>query len=172
MADRRLIAYGSAAAVFALDRTTKRLVETHISFEDSIRVIPGFFDIVHSQNRGVAFGIFNDSAFQWRTTLLVAASLVAVVVVSWILRRPGRLDRCTFWGLHRIRPGHRFSVVLSRRLPVAGVQRRRLGHRGGKPADPHRHGASEAAGVPCFLRSSTSGFCTFTPMECCWRWHS
>jgi signal peptidase II len=62
-------------------------------------VIPGFFDIVHSQNRGVAFGIFNDSAFQWRTTLLVAASLVAVVVVSWILRRPGRLDRCTFWGL-------------------------------------------------------------------------
>jgi signal peptidase II len=99
MADRRLIAYGSAAAVFALDRTTKRLVETHISFEDSIRVIPGFFDIVHSQNRGVAFGIFNDSAFQWRTTLLVAASLVAVVVVSWILRRPGRLDRCTFWGL-------------------------------------------------------------------------
>jgi len=33
------------------------------------------------------------------TVLLVVASLSAVVVVSWILRRPAGLDRCTFWGL-------------------------------------------------------------------------
>ena len=37
------------------------------------KVIPGFFDIVHSENRGVAFGIFNDSTSEWRTTLLVVA---------------------------------------------------------------------------------------------------
>jgi signal peptidase II len=99
MADRRAIAYGSAAALFALDRITKRLVETGLSAEDTLKIIPGFFDIVYSRNRGVAFGIFNDSAFQWRTLLLVVASLSAVVVVSWILRRPAGLDRCTFWGL-------------------------------------------------------------------------
>jgi signal peptidase II len=99
MVDRRWIAYGSAAAVFVLDRLTKHLVETRLGFEDTVKVIPGFFDIVRSQNRGVAFGIFNDSAFQWRTALLVGASLIAAVVVSWILRRPARLDRCTFWGL-------------------------------------------------------------------------
>ncbi len=99
MADRRLIAYGSAAAVFALDRITKYLVETRMGMEDTIKVIPGFFDIVRSQNRGVAFGIFNDSAFQWRTALLIAASLIAVVVVSWILRKPESLDRRAFWGL-------------------------------------------------------------------------
>jgi len=99
MADRRIIAYGSAAAVFALDRLTKHLVETRIGMEDTIKVIPGFFDIVRSQNRGVAFGIFNDSAFQWRTALLVAAALIAVVVVSWILRRPDGLSRRAFWGL-------------------------------------------------------------------------
>src|SRR5208283_119804 len=99
MADKRWIAYGSAVAVLALDRLTKRLVETRLSFDDTLKVIPGFFDIVHSQNRGVAFGIFNDSAFQWRTALLVLASLAAAVVVSWILRRPAGLDRCMFWGL-------------------------------------------------------------------------
>jgi signal peptidase II len=99
MVDRRAIAYGSAVALFALDRITKRLVETRLSAEDTLKVIPGFFDIVYSRNRGVAFGIFNDSAFQWRTLLLVVASLAAVVVVSWILRRPAGLDRCTFWGL-------------------------------------------------------------------------
>jgi signal peptidase II len=99
MVDRRLIGYGAALAVFALDRITKRLVETRLSFDDTVRVIPGFFDIVHSQNRGVAFGIFNDSAFQWRTALLVTAALAAVVVVSWMLRNAARMDRCTFWGL-------------------------------------------------------------------------
>lgn len=99
MVDRRWLAYGSAAAVFALDRLTKRLVETRLGFEDTVKVIPGFFDIVHSQNRGVAFGIFNDSAFQWRTALLVAVSLAAVGAVSWILRHPARLSRCAFWGL-------------------------------------------------------------------------
>jgi signal peptidase II len=98
MVDRRWIAYGAAAAVFALDRLTKLLVEARIGFEDTVKVIPGFFDIVHSQNRGVAFGIFNDSAFEWRTALLVVASLAAVVV-SWILRHPERLDRRMFWGL-------------------------------------------------------------------------
>jgi lipoprotein signal peptidase len=38
-------------------------------------VIPGFFDIVRAQNRGVAFGMFNDSTFEWRTTLLVLVSV-------------------------------------------------------------------------------------------------
>ena len=99
MVDRRWIGYGAAGAVFALDRITKRLVEARIGFEDTVKVIPGFFDLVHSQNRGVAFGVFNDSSFEWRTALLVAASLAAAVVVSWILRHPARLDRCTFWGL-------------------------------------------------------------------------
>src|ERR1035438_9175730 len=99
MADRRWTAYGCAAAVFALDRLTKRLVETRLSFDDTVKVIPGFFDIVHSQNRGVAFGLFNESTFQWRTAIMVLAALVAVVVVSWILRRPARLNRGTFWGL-------------------------------------------------------------------------
>ena len=48
-------------------------------------MIPGFFDIVNSQNRGVAFGILNDSTSEWRTTLLVVASIAAVVLVSVVL---------------------------------------------------------------------------------------
>ena len=51
----RLKAFGAAAAVFALDRLTKCIVETHVSFGDTCTVIPGFFDIVRAQNRGVAF---------------------------------------------------------------------------------------------------------------------
>ena len=77
MADLRLKAFGGARPVFVLDRLTKWIIESRLSFFDTHKVIPGFFDIVRSQNRGVAFGIFNDSTSEWRTTLLVIASVAA-----------------------------------------------------------------------------------------------
>ena len=55
MADQRAIAYATAAVVFALDRFTKWLIESHVRAYDTIRVIPGFFNIVHSENSGMAF---------------------------------------------------------------------------------------------------------------------
>ncbi len=105
MADVRLKAYGAAAAVFALDRVTKWIIDTRVSFLDTYRVIPGFFDIVRSQNRGVAFGIFNESTSEWRTTLLVIASLAAIVVVSVMLWKAQRMDRLSLWGLALILGG-------------------------------------------------------------------
>ncbi len=99
MDDLRWKAYGAAAAIFALDRVTKWLIDTRLTFFDTYKVIPGFFDIVRSQNKGVAFGMFNDSTSEWRTTLLVLASLAAVVVVSVMLWNARKLDRLSFWGL-------------------------------------------------------------------------
>jgi|SRR5271157_630062 len=99
MADLRLKAYGAAALVFALDRLTKWIIETRVSFFDSYPVIPGFFDIVRSQNRGVAFGLFNDSTSEWRTTLLVVASVAAVGLVTIMLWNASRLDRLSLCGL-------------------------------------------------------------------------
>jgi signal peptidase II len=105
MADLRVKAYGAAGAVFALDRLTKMIVERRVSFFDTYKVIPGFFDIVRSQNRGVAFGIFNDSTSEWRTTLLVIASMAAVVLVSVMLWNARRMDRWSIWGFALILGG-------------------------------------------------------------------
>jgi signal peptidase II len=105
MADLRLKAYGIAAAVFALDRLTKRLIETRVTFLDSFKVIPGFFDIVRSENSGVAFGLFNDSTSEWRTVLLIAAALAAVGLVGALLWRPDRLDRLSLTGFALILGG-------------------------------------------------------------------
>jgi signal peptidase II len=105
MADIRWKAYGASAGVFALDRLTKWIVDTHVSAVDTYRVIPGFFDIVRSQNRGVAFGIFNDSTSEWRTTLLIIASIAAVVAVSAMLWTAPRLDRFSVAGLALILGG-------------------------------------------------------------------
>lgn len=101
----RLKGYGLAALVALLDRITKWIVETRVGFFDTYRVIPGFFDIVHSQNRGVAFGLFNDSTSEWRTTLLVIFSVAAVAAVAYMVWRPEKLDRASFWGFSLILGG-------------------------------------------------------------------
>ncbi len=105
MADLRTKAYGAAAAVFAVDRLTKWLVESRISDSDVYRVIPGVFEIIRSENRGVAFGIFNDSSFEWRTALLALIAAIAVVVISVILWRPQRVDRTSLWALSLVLGG-------------------------------------------------------------------
>ncbi|HUB82070.1 MAG TPA: signal peptidase II [Bryobacteraceae bacterium] len=109
--DLRLKAYGTAAGVLAFDRLTKWLIETRVSFFDPLKVIPGFFDIVRSENRGVAFGLFNDTTSEWRTLVLVLLSLAAVVGVSILLWRPERLDRLTRWGFALILGGAAGNVV-------------------------------------------------------------
>jgi signal peptidase II len=105
MVDLRWKAYGTAALIFAVDRFTKWLVETNVSAMDIYHVIPGFFDIVHSENRGVAFGILNDSTSEWRTTMLVVLAGAAVVFVAAMLWNAQRLDRASFWGLSLILGG-------------------------------------------------------------------
>jgi signal peptidase II len=105
MPELRLKAYGLAAVVMILDRLTKWIIETRVGFFDTYKVIPGFFDIVHSQNRGVAFGLFNDSTSEWRTALLIAFSVAAVLAVAAMLWRPEKLDRASFWGFTLILGG-------------------------------------------------------------------
>ena len=105
MADPRVLAYGMAAGVLALDRLSKWIVESNVSALDTVRVIPGLFNIVHSENRGMAFGILNDSTNEWRTTLLLVLSAAAVVFVAAMLWNARRLDRSSFWGLTLILGG-------------------------------------------------------------------
>ena len=105
MADARFKLYGLAAAAFALDRLSKWIIETYVSAFDVHKVIPGFFDIVNSQNRGVAFGILNDSTSAWRTVVLIVFTAAALVLVASLLWRPGRFDRLSAMGLALILGG-------------------------------------------------------------------
>lgn len=106
MVDVRLKAYSAAGAVFLLDRVTKWMIEAHVSFLDTVQVIPGFFDIVHTENHGVAFSLFNDSTSEWRTALLVLFSLVAVAIVGGFIQlRAKRMDRVSVAGFALILGG-------------------------------------------------------------------
>src|SRR5437879_12381294 len=90
---RGLTCYGLSAAVFALDRITKRIIEARVSVLDTHTVIPGFFDIVHARNRGAAFSMFADSNSPWRPFFLIGLSLAALILVAGFLRIASRLER-------------------------------------------------------------------------------
>lgn len=86
-------------SAFALDRWTKHLVETSLSFFDTKKVVPGFFDIVRSQNPGVAFGLFSQSNLRFRTVILIGFSCVAILILAVLLTRIRRWDRSTGLGV-------------------------------------------------------------------------
>ena len=94
-----------AVGVLALDRFTKRLVAKDIPLHDSIPVIKHVFYITHVENRGAAFGLFNDSPAPWKIALLVMFSIVALVIVSALLWRSSHAMTATAVGLSLILGG-------------------------------------------------------------------
>ena len=75
-------------AVVLVDRLTKLYIRSHFSLWDIYRIIPGFFNIVHTENPGAAFGMLSDSPSQWRGVLLVGVSLVVMAIIAVMLWRP------------------------------------------------------------------------------------
>jgi signal peptidase II len=84
----RLLPVAIALPVFVLDRLTKIWIENNVSAYDSFHVIPGFFDIVHTKNRGAAFGMFAEGDSPLRTFLLIGVSVAVLVFITVALLRP------------------------------------------------------------------------------------
>ena len=80
-----------ALLIVLLDRWTKHLAATRIAMYAHIQIIPGFFRLTHTENTGAAFSLFADSPSHWKTGLLIAFSVVAMIVVVallWKQQRP------------------------------------------------------------------------------------
>ena len=86
----RLRALVIIAAVVLVDRITKLYIRMRVSPWDIHPVIPGFFNIIHTENPGAAFSMLSDTTAAWRAPLLIAVSIVVMSVIAWMLWRPGR----------------------------------------------------------------------------------
>ena len=84
----RLRTAAIAAAVVVIDRVTKMYIRSAYTSWDVTPVIPGTFNIVHTENPGAAFGILADSPSEWSSMLLVAVSLVVMAIIGVMLWRP------------------------------------------------------------------------------------
>jgi signal peptidase II len=87
----RLVPFLIAALVVLLDRLTKGMIKAHVSASDSITVIPGLLNIVHTENPGIAFGMLSNATGAWRNVLLVGFSTAVLIAISAVLLR-GQMD--------------------------------------------------------------------------------
>ncbi len=102
---RKLVIFLVTVSVFGLDRWSKWLVQTTLGPFDVKPVIPGLLNIVNSQNSGVAFGLFAESALPYRAALLVAFSIGAIAILAILSWRADRTGRRTALGLALILGG-------------------------------------------------------------------
>ena len=86
-----------AAAVVVLDQLTKAWIIAAIPPGGVRAVIPGLFRLVHTRNRGIAFGLLGSSG-PIVQALLLAVVVVVVGVLIWQLLH-GNGDRVAGWGL-------------------------------------------------------------------------
>jgi signal peptidase II len=86
--NKRLFPFVIAAVVVVLDRLSKSVIKTHISDYATIPVIPGLFNLVHTENPGIAFGMLANASGPWRDILLIGFSAVVLIAISVMLLRP------------------------------------------------------------------------------------
>jgi signal peptidase II len=86
---RRTLAYLIAAGVFVLDRVTKLVIDRLVPLWETREVIPGFFNIVHTENAAAAFSLFASVAPGWRRFFLIGSSSTAAILLSVLLWRDG-----------------------------------------------------------------------------------
>jgi signal peptidase II len=94
-----------ALVVVLLDHWTKRMTAQRIPLYSRIQVIPGFLSLTHTENTGAAFSLFADSNAPWKTGLLIAFSVIALLVVSVLLWKNNHAHMITGIGLSLIMGG-------------------------------------------------------------------
>ncbi len=71
-----------------MDRVSKNIIRAHVSPVDSLTVIPGLFNIVHTENPGIAFGMLSNATGAWRDALLIGFSAAVLIAIATVLLRP------------------------------------------------------------------------------------
>ena len=83
----RLRSASIIAAIVIVDRISKLYIQHNFAAWDMKPVIAGFFNIVHAENPGAAFGFLSESTSQWRSLFLVGVSLAVMAIIGTMLFR-------------------------------------------------------------------------------------
>jgi len=75
-----------AGLIVLADQLTKAWVLRAISPYEVIPVIPGFFNLIHVQNPGGAFGFFASAGSQWRALFFIIFSIAAVLMILYLYK--------------------------------------------------------------------------------------
>lgn len=75
-----------AGVVVLIDQVTKQWAMDTVPLWRGVPVIDGFFNLVHVQNRGAAFGFLNREDTDWQFYFFAAVTLVAVAVLFYLAK--------------------------------------------------------------------------------------
>ena len=115
----RVLYAALALVVIVADQVTKALVARVIPEHGVIPVIPGFLNLTHTKNPGVAFGLFSGSPAPWKTALLVIISAALLAMVIYLVWQSRELHWASGLGLALILGGALSN--LADRIRVARV---------------------------------------------------
>ena len=98
-------------AVVAADRVTKILLDRASEPGFQRAIIPGFLNLVHARNRGVAFSIFDGSDSPWLRGALIVFALAAVTLFAWMLETGRASTRAERWGFALVLAGAAGNLI-------------------------------------------------------------
>ncbi len=105
------IASALAAVIVILDQATKYLVQKHIMLYTVVDIVPGFFSLTHTLNKGAAFGFLNRPDTNWQTYFFIGATALAVVMILNLLSKATPGDKLFVWALGLILGGALGNLV-------------------------------------------------------------
>jgi signal peptidase II len=92
-------------AVLVLDQWTKHLAETSLAGRPPVTVVPGFIDLVHVENTGVAFGLFAAGSSTVGVLALTLLGMTALALVLYYFWRTPETNRTVLVSLALILGG-------------------------------------------------------------------
>jgi signal peptidase II len=83
----------AAFGIYMMDQVTKAWAARTLRYGDDRTIISGFFDLIYTENRGIAFGQLQSGGSFGRWFFVVLAILAAIAVFYYFLHTPRNDDR-------------------------------------------------------------------------------
>lgn len=94
-----------------VDQLSKHYIVQHLSFADSISVIPGYFELVHYRNTGAAFGLFADWSSPLREIFFYGVFIMAFTFLGYSFHATPSSDRFSLISLALIFSGAFGNII-------------------------------------------------------------
>jgi signal peptidase II len=85
MQRKYLLSTPISLAVVILDQCTKYLIIKSFALYQSLTIIEHYFNIVHTRNKGIAFGLLSRQGSGIQVILLIITSLLAIAFIFYLL---------------------------------------------------------------------------------------
>jgi signal peptidase II len=94
-----------AFGIILADQISKIVIRTYLLAWDVLPVVPEFFNLVHIQNRGAAFGFLSHGPGQWQPIFFIIITIAAAAIILSLMGTGQRQDRMFQFSLGAILGG-------------------------------------------------------------------